>query len=205
MTAIDSPRRRTLIGLALAGTIAAAWLAIHITGIFFWSWTPGTVALAAVLILVQAWLSTGLFIVAHDAMHGALAPGGPRVNRVVGRIALGLYAALDYDRLLPKHHAHHRHVGTADDPDFSADHPRSGLRWLVHFFRGYYTHAQIARITVVALVYVLLLGAPLGNIVIFWAVPALLAVLQLFFFGSGIVVICSSATISMKRQIRTAP
>lgn len=35
-----------------------------------------------------------------------------------------------------------------------------------------------------ALIYTLLLGAPLGNIVIFWAMPALGAVAQLFIFGT---------------------
>ena len=28
--------RQTRIGLTLAGAIVAAWLAIHVTGIFFW-------------------------------------------------------------------------------------------------------------------------------------------------------------------------
>lgn len=175
--------RQATIGLTLAAVIAAAWLAIHVGGIFFWAWTPATVLPAAALILVQAWLSTGLFIVAHDAMHGSLAPGRPRLNRVVGTVALGMYAGLSYRRLEPKHHLHHRHVGTADDPDFSADHPRSAPRWFLSFFRTYYTHAQIGRIAVVAIAY-LLLGASLGNVALFWAVPALAALAQLFYFGT---------------------
>lgn len=175
--------RQTVIGLALAAAIAVAWLAIHIGGIFLWRWTPASIAPALLLVLVQAWLSTGLFIVAHDAMHGSLAPGRPRLNRAVGAIAVGMYAGLSYRRLLPNHHRHHRHVGTADDPDFSADHPRSAARWFVHFFRGYYTHGQIVRITLVAIGY-MALGASLGNIVAFWAVPALLALAQLFYFGT---------------------
>lgn len=176
-------RRRTLIGLALALAIVAGWLTIHVVGIFFWTWTPASVALASLLVVVQGWLSTGLFIVAHDAMHGALAPGRPRLNRAVGTLCLALYAGLSYRRLEPKHHLHHRHAGTADDPDFSADHPRSAPRWFLRFFTTYYTHAQIARITAVAIAY-LLLGASLGNIVVFWAAPALLALTQLFFFGT---------------------
>lgn len=175
--------RQTAIGLALAAAIAAAWLLIHIGGIFFWRWTPAAVPLAAALVLAQAWLSTGLFIVAHDAMHGSLAPGRPALNRVAGAVALGMYAGLSYRRLVAKHHLHHRHVGTGDDPDFSADHPRSAPRWFLAFFRSYYTHSQIGRITVVAMLY-MLLGASLINIVVFWATPALLALLQLFFFGT---------------------
>lgn len=175
--------RQTVVGLTLAALIAGGWLAIHVGGIFFWTWTPASAALAAVLVAVQAWLSTGLFIVAHDAMHGALAPGRPRVNRLVGTAALALYAGISYAQLEPKHHLHHRHAGTADDPDFSADHPRSAPRWFVSFFRSYYSHAQIVRITMVATAY-LLLGTSLGNIVVFWAVPALMALGQLFFFGT---------------------
>ena len=53
----------------------------------------------------------------------------------------------------------------------------------MRFFRGYYTHGQIARITVAALAY-LLLGASLLNIVVFWAVPAILALGQLFWLGT---------------------
>ena len=175
-------RFRAWPGLAFAGGVGAAWLGIHWCAIFDfdlardWPW-------AVPLVLAQAWLSTALFIVAHDAMHGSLAPGWPALNRWAARIALGMYAGLDADRMTPAHHDHHRHVGTARDPDFHADQPTSFAPWLVRFFRGYYTHAQLARITVAACVY-LLLGAQLINIVVFWAVPALLALLQLFVFGT---------------------
>ena len=159
------------------------WLAIHFGAIFAfplrgWNW------LAAVpVVLLQAWLSTGLFITAHDCMHGAFAPGRPRLARAVGRTALMLYAGIDYDRMLPNHFAHHRHVGTADDPDFDAANPTRALPWLRHFFFGYYTHWQLLRITVVLAIYQLL-GASLLNEVVFWAVPALLALGQLFYFGT---------------------
>ena len=65
----------------------------------------------------------------------------------------------------------------------SAGDPRL-VAWFGQFFRTYYSHGQIVRITLAALVYTLVLGAPLGNIVIFWAVPALGAVAQLFVFGT---------------------
>lgn len=171
------------IGLLLAAAIGGAWLAIHVGGIFLWQWGPGTVPLAVLLVLVQAWLSTGLFIIAHDCMHGSLAPGRPLVNRAVGTLCLGAYAALSYRALLPKHLAHHSAPGTDADPDFHPGEPRRMLPWFVRFFRGYYTHGQIVRITAVALIY-LLLGASLLNIVIFWAVPAVLALVQLFVFGT---------------------
>jgi beta-carotene ketolase (CrtW type) len=177
-------QRQGVTGLAIAGALIVAWLAIHIAGIFFWTWHATSAPIAVPMVIVQAWLSTGLFIVAHDAMHGSLVPGRPRLNMLAGTACLGLYAALSYRQLRPKHGAHHRHSGSAADPDFHAGEPCRVLPWFVRFFSGYYTHGQILRITVVALAYIFLLGARLENIVVFWAVPALLALGQLFFFGT---------------------
>lgn len=168
--------RRSLMTAAL---IAAAWLTIHIGAIFVWRFTPALL----LLIPLQAWLSTGLFIVAHDAMHGSLVPGQPRVNLWAGRAALGLYAALDFDRLRPKHFDHHRHAGLDGDPDFAPRTPRRFAPWLWRFVSGYYTHSQIVRVTLIALAY-MGLGAPLWRIVVFWAVPAFGAMFQLFYFGT---------------------
>jgi beta-carotene ketolase (CrtW type) len=177
----DRSARR--VSLLLAAAIGAAWIAIHVGGIFFWDWRLATAPLAILLIGVQAWLSTGLFIVAHDCMHGSFAPGRPGLNRIVGTLGLGAYAGLSYGQLYPKHHAHHRAPGTAEDPDFHAGAPRAALPWFGRFFANYYTHGQILRITAAAVVY-MLLGASLVNIVLFWAVPALLALAQLFVFGT---------------------
>ena len=163
--------------------IMLVWLAVHLGSIFgppVAAWSP--VPLASVLLL-QTWLSTGLFIIAHDCMHGAFAPGQRSRNRNVGRAALMLYAGLDYDRMAPAHFAHHRHVGTHADPDFNVDAPTSAGRWFMRFFRNYYTHMQLVRITIVACIY-LALGASLINFAVFWAFPALLALGQLFFFGT---------------------
>lgn len=171
------------ISLLLAAVIGAAWVTIHIAGIFFWTWNSAWSVAAVMLVLVQTWLSTGLFIIAHDCMHGSLAPGRRTLNTAVGTICLGAYAGLSYRLLYPKHHAHHAAPGTDADPDFNPTGPRSPMAWFLRFFTGYYTHAQIARITVAAIVY-MLLGASLVNIVVFWAVPALIALCQLFIFGT---------------------
>lgn len=179
MTRAATTRTSLLLALAIAG----GWLAIHVGGIFFWRWQPATLPVAALLILVQAWLSTGLFIIAHDCMHGSFAPGRRRWNALVGTACLGAYAGLSYRALYPMHHRHHAAPGTEHDPDFHAGAPRRALPWFVHFFRGYYTHGQILRITVAAIVY-MLFGASLLNIVVFWALPALLALAQLFLFGT---------------------
>ena len=171
------------VSVLLALAIGAAWIAIHIGGIFFWHWNVGSAVLAVPLVLLQAWLSTGLFIIAHDCMHGSFAPRRAALNTIVGTVCLGAYAALSYRALYPKHHAHHAAPGTDADPDFNPAAPRHLGSWFLRFFKGYYTHAQIVRITIAAIAY-LLLGASLLNIVLFWAIPALLALCQLFLFGT---------------------
>ena len=176
-------KHQSLVSLALAAAIIVAWLIIHVIGIFFWRWSLATVPIAVMLVLGQTWLSTGLFIIAHDAMHGALAVHRPRLNHAVGTACLWLYACLSYGVLQPRHHLHHRHAGLTGDPDFHGGNPRL-IGWFAQFFRTYYSHAQIARITLVAFVYTLLFGAPLANIIVFWAIPALGAVAQLFIFGT---------------------
>lgn len=177
-----SAKQQTVMSLALAATIVLAWATLHVVGIFLYE-LPGSPWLVAGVVLLQAWLSAGLFIIAHDCMHGSLAPGRPGLNRAVGTLCAAIYACFSYRRLETNHFKHHRFAGTDDDPDFDARDPRGFARWYLRFFGGYYTHAQLARITVVALIY-MALGAKLVNIAVFWAVPALLSSVQLFLFGT---------------------
>ena len=182
--AIALPRPPVWRSLAAAAAIMTAWLTIHVGMIFFWPLAFATAPLAVALVLLQAWLSTGLFIVAHDAMHGSFAAGRPRLNHAAGRLALSLYACLSFDRLRAAHFRHHAHAGLDGDPDFNARDPRAFWPWLARFFAGYYTHTQIARIVGVAILYMIVGGAHLANIALFWAVPAFLALFQLFYFGT---------------------
>lgn len=178
-----SRARDEIVSQMLAVAIIAAWTIVHFATIFGGAADNLAWHEIAAIVVIQAWLSTGLFIVAHDAMHGALIPSRPRWNRAVGRLTLMIYAGLDYDRMLPAHHQHHRDTGTPADPDFCAANPRHPLKWFLHFFGNYYTHVQLARITVAAIAYIAM-GAELIDISIFWALPALVALLQLFVFGT---------------------
>ncbi|MCW3797098.1 fatty acid desaturase [Sphingomonas sp. BN140010] len=184
MLSTAEQRRQTAVGLALASVIVAAFLALHVYAVFFHPWTSAGLLWAPLLVPVLTWLSVGLFIVAHDAMHGSLAPGRPAVNRFWGRLTLLLYAGFWMDRLSPKHFDHHRHVGTERDPDFSADHPTRFLPWYLSFMRRYFGWREAAVITAVVWTYVLLLGANIGNVLLYWALPAILSSVQLFFFGT---------------------
>jgi len=177
-------RRTTVIGLSLATGVILGWLALHVYAVFFVDLAALNPLLIAAIVAAQCWLYVGIFIVAHDCMHGSLAPGRPAVNRWFGRICLALYAAFDFDTLKAKHRDHHRHAGTEHDPDFHEDAPHSFWAWYARFFREYFSGREFFIIFAAVLVYVLVLGAPLANIWVFWALPAIVSSLQLFYFGT---------------------
>ncbi len=175
---------QALVGLSLAAAVISAWLVCHVYSMFFHRWTPLGIAAAPLLILVQCWLNVGLFIIAHDAMHGSLAPFRPRVNRAVGRLCLALYAGFSFDRLIGKHFAHHRHSGTSDDPDFHADEPRRFWPWYLAFMRRYFGLREFAVLMALLATYLFLLRVDPVNALVLWGVPAILSSVQLFYFGT---------------------
>ena len=182
--------RQARIGLALALAIGLAWLANHAA--LVWFVDPRARPLETGLrALVQVWLSVGLFIVAHDCMHGSLAPGRPGLNAAVGRVVLFLYAGFPWRPLLLKHHAHHRHAGTADDPDFDHENPDRPVRWYLAFMSEYLSWRLFGWVTLLATLYsaALVVLHPDGawrwlHVFAFWLFPSLLASIQLFWFGT---------------------
>lgn len=167
------------MGLALL--IIAAWLALHVYGIFFMDLArplPGFLLLVAL-----TWLSVGVYIVAHDAMHGSLCPCNRAAGDLVGALAVWLYAGFSFHRLAPKHHAHHRSPGSADDPDFAPATPDRAARWYGQFMTAYFGPREMLIMTLRVAAY-LLLGARLENILLFFAAPGLLSSFQLFYFGT---------------------
>ena len=163
--------------------IVGAWLALHLGSVFVLHLDGSALVAAPLLVALICWLNVGLFIIAHDAMHGSLAPRHPAVNRFVGRLTLLLYAGFWMDRLRPKHFDHHQHVGTARDPDFSEAHPDRFWPWYLNFFLYYFRWRQLAVLTALVAAY-LLIGASYPNLLLFWAAPAILSSLQLFYFGT---------------------
>jgi beta-carotene ketolase (CrtW type) len=176
--------RQATIGLLLAAAIAAAWISLHVYGVFFHPLEGGGLLAAPMLVAAICWLNVGLFIVAHDCMHGSLAPRRAKLNRLIGRLMLRLYAGFSFDRLVGKHFDHHRHAGTAHDPDFSEAHPRAFWPWYLAFLRQYFGWRELAVLTSLVAFYLLVLGASYPNLLLFWALPAILSSLQLFLFGT---------------------
>jgi beta-carotene ketolase (CrtW type) len=179
-----STRKQTVIGCTFAFGIIAAWAFVHVWAVFHYPWNALGLAPALLVIALQCWLCVGLFIVAHDCMHGSLIPGRPTWNRAVGTICLALYACFNFNALNPKHHLHHRYSGTGADPDFIENPPRGFWRWYIKFFGEYFSWRQLALLAVVNWTYILALGSPVANVLLFWALPAILSSLQLFTFGT---------------------
>ena len=177
--ATSTPTNR---GPLFAALLGSAWLVVHLYSVFGhvigqpWWATVG-------LIAVQIWLYTGLFIVAHDTMHGSFAPGRDGVNKWVGRVILAWYAGFSWDYMRDAHHQHHATPGTAEDPDFNADDPVRFWPWYLRFFTRYFSWKQVVVLGGIGLTY-MLLGARFPNLIVMWAVPAILSSVQLFYFGT---------------------
>jgi len=168
-------------GPCLAGLIIGGWMIVHLYSLFihhlsapFWQ-TIG-------LISLQCWLYTGMFIVAHDTMHGSLFKS-PKMNHVIGTAIMFIYAGFNWRSMREAHHAHHDNSGTENDPDFNAINPHNFWPWYMKFFWQYFGWRQAAILFAFTLIYILL-GAPYLNTIIMWAIPAILSSVQLFYFGT---------------------
>lgn len=177
-------RTQTLTGLVLATAIIAGWIALHLYAMFGYRITGANWPLVPVIAAVQCWLSVGMFIVAHDAMHGSLAPGRPAVNARVGAALLQLYAGFGWTRMRDAHFDHHKHSGSANDPDFDADHPAHFWPWYATFLRRYFGWRSGAYVFGVVTLYWAVFGVPPLNIMLLYSLPAIGSSLQLFYFGT---------------------
>lgn len=132
------------------------------------------------IVLILTHLYTGLFITAHDSIHGTVCKS-TKLNEFIGRVCVILYACFSYTKLKEKHHHHHKYVTSEEDPDY---HNNSFFVWFWKFMKNY---LAVKQLLIMALLYNLMnifLGVPKLNLVLFWIVPPLLSSLQLFYFGT---------------------
>ncbi len=166
-------------GVIIAFAMIAIWL-VTLLVLLDWNLSYKN-PLLYLAILLQTHLYTGLFITAHDAMHGSVSKN-KKWNTAIGWITSLLFAFNFYDRLLVKHHEHHRFVASDKDPDYH----ESGRFWLWYwvFIKKYTTIKQLILITIA--LQVLRLIFPLENLLLFWVLPGILSTFQLFYFGTYI-------------------
>ena len=171
-----------LRGVGVASVVFAAWgvslVLLMQVELSWWAlaWAPLAIAL-------RSFLNVGLFISAHDAMHGTLWPSRPRINHTIGRAAVFLYAGFSYDVLWKAHIEHHRAPGTEADPDFSEKPGDGPVKWFTAFMIRYSSIQQFLVMTLY-LFGLLAFSVSIWNVILFWAVPAILSAMQLFYFGT---------------------
>lgn len=171
------------ISAALMALIFACWaglLALTLTT----PWAGPLWWCAPAAILAQAFLNTGLFICAHDAMHGTLCHTSPRLNRLLGGLAVRCYALFSLKKMTHYHQQHHAHMATDKDPDYHDGEHDGMLAWYAGFMWRYVTLWQVIGMAVVFNVLQHGVGLDPINLLLFWVGPALLSTLQLFYFGT---------------------
>jgi len=136
------------------------------------------------LIFWQTFLYVGLFITAHDAIHGLVAPGRKIFNKIFGVISVTFYALFRYSTLHDKHWEHHKNPATEKDPDYHDGTHKSFFPWYGRFMLHYLSPIQIIGMAIVFNVFLHLFQVPMMNLIVFWIAPALLSTLQLFYFGT---------------------
>ena len=185
---MSQPDRSTLLshpyrGVAVAALVLALWLAL-LTALLGARFEGTARWLAIPAALAMTFLYTGLFITAHDAMHGSVCPANRRLNDAVGRVAASAFALFAFRSLSAAHHEHHRSPASERDPDWHDGRHRGPIRWFVAFLRRYVRAPQIVGLAVIFNVLHHAVGVPLGNLLAFWVLPPLLASAQLFWFGT---------------------
>ncbi len=170
-------------GLIVATTILGLWC---VTLCFLLSCEVKTADPLEIIfgILLQTFLDTGLFITAHEAMHGLVCPKNPRLNRSFGVLAISLYGLFAYDKLFTKHCLHHRYPASFNDPDFHNGKDTGWCAWYLHFLKGYWNWRQFScSLGIMILLGYILHLAPV-KLGLFWGLPLSLSSLQLFHFGT---------------------
>jgi beta-carotene/zeaxanthin 4-ketolase len=180
------PKHNSLTGLLVALAIVLLWLSslvfclsLNIAQLSWWT---------LLLVWVRTFVQTGLFIVAHDAIHGSVVSGDRGLNRRIGQLSVALYAFLSYRKLSLNHWQHHRSPGQMDDPDFHDGIHRQAMAWYLNFMKGYLDARQMV---------ILLFGmgtvfctlqfgfhVAVANLFLFWVLPIILSSIQLFYFGT---------------------
>lgn len=166
----------SLIGLlwitSLVGTFAL--FNAH-TPLIYWFWA----------VLVRTFLHTGLFIIAHEAIHKNISDLH-RLNDAFGYVTSWVYALLPYQLLAKNHQLHHRFPATEQDPDHHDPNMGGFWLWYIKFMRTYQTGRQVwISLIGISLIFCafLICRVPAINLILFWIVPLVLSSLQLFTFG----------------------
>ncbi|MBD2345297.1 beta-carotene ketolase CrtW [Anabaena subtropica] len=183
LTSIIRDEKSLNKGIIIGGFILCLW-AVSLIILLSLDTSIIHVFLLGIAMLWQTFLYTGLFITAHDAMHGVVYPKNANINNFIGKLALLLYGLFPYKELLKKHWLHHRHPGSELDPDYCNAHPQNFFLWYFHFMKSYWRWTQLFGLVMIFHLLKNLFNIPENNLIIFWIIPSILSSVQLFYFGT---------------------
>ena len=167
------------MGVLIALSIIFVWLGHLLYVLNYQAFEPTSISMW-LHILFQAWISTGLFITAHDAMHSTVAHN-KTLNNVLGYITTFMYAGMSYKRLLKNHILHHKYPATDNDPDYNV----ANQNFFVWWFRFMLRYLTVWQMLIMALLFnILLLWFSEWQLLLFWVAPLFLSTFQLFYFGT---------------------
>ncbi|MGA1872214.1 MAG: fatty acid desaturase [Thermoplasmatota archaeon] len=165
-----------LIGMMLFSTSLVYLITLDIRSFPLWTIPLGTIWMTL--------MYTGLFITVHDSMHGSVLPNNRRANNFIGAMSIFFYAMFSYRKLKKKHFQHHKNPGTSRDPDYHDGKNKGFIMWYLRFMKNYLSPLQLVGIAIGFNFLIFVVGLPLMNMILFWALPSLGSTLQLFYFGT---------------------
>ncbi len=180
-------KQHSYVGLGLAIAIFMLWCG---SGVLLLGLPLSQISWWAIIFAIgcRTFLHTGLFILAHDAMHGNLIAHRPSLNRAIGQIAVGLYACLSYNHCQANHLTHHHQPEQVGDPDFHDGTHCHPIFWYCKFMQGYFSVSRfllfLSILSVFSLGTKLIWDVHYLNLCLFFLVPLILSSLQLFIFGT---------------------
>ena len=178
-----SAKEDTVWGLVIAIVIISLWVA-SLAFLLTINYAKVPIWLIPIAIVWQMFLYTGLFITAHDAMHGSVFRKNPKINNFIGSLAVALYAVFPYQQMLKKHCLHHRHPASEVDPDFHDGKRTNAIFWYLHFMIEYSSWQQLIVLTILFNLAKYVLHIHQINLILFWSIPPILSSIQLFYFGT---------------------
>jgi beta-carotene/zeaxanthin 4-ketolase len=170
-------------GLLIALLIICLW-AVNLTFLLDLDFSKIPIWAIAIAIVWQMFLYTGLFITAHDAMHGVIYRQNKKINHLIGSLAVWLYGFFSYQQLLKNHWLHHHHPASELDPDFHDGKHKNGINWYFHFMKRYWSWNQFIGMTIAFSLSSYVFHISQINFILFLIIPLILSSIQLFYFGT---------------------
>ncbi|WP_013325027.1 beta-carotene ketolase CrtW [Gloeothece verrucosa] len=178
-----SSPKNIIMGLIIAVVIIGLWL-VSLAVLLCINTEIYPLWLILIAIFWQMFLFTGLFITAHDAIHGSVFAQNKKINHWIGSLAVFLYCFLSYPELVKKHWLHHHHPASELDPDYHDGKRTNGILWYLYFMKRYWTWNQFIGMTIVLYLSKFLFHISSINFCLFWIIPLVLSSMQLFYFGT---------------------